>query len=291
MFEMRVTQSMLSNNLLRNLSNSYSRLGKLQEQLSTQKKITRPSDDPVVAMLGMGYRTDTNRIEQFKRNIGEVKNWVETTDDALDHAVNALQRIRELVIQASNGTYEEGQRSYIGKEIEELKKHIQTIGNTQMAGKYIFNGTETNVRPDGNFADGTIEIEVFQGIKIPVNTNGKDLFGDLISNGGVLDQIIDDLQNGNVPDEDISNHIAVIDEEIDRFLSERASIGARQNRVDLMEERLGMQEVISKRILSDNEDIDIEKAIMDLTIQESILRASLSVGSRIIQPTLVDFLR
>ena len=291
MFEMRVTQSMLSNNLLRNLSNSYSRLGKLQEQLSTQKKITRPSDDPVVAMLGMGYRTDTNRIEQFKRNIGEVKNWVETTDDALDHAVNALQRIRELVIQASNGTYEEGQRSYIGKEIEELKKHIQTIGNTQMAGKYIFNGTETNVRPDGNFADGTIEIEVFQGIKIPVNTNGKDLFGDLISDGGVLDQIIDDLQNGNVPDEDISNHIAVIDEEIDRFLSERASIGARQNRVDLMEERLGMQEVISKRILSDNEDIDIEKAIMDLTIQESILRASLSVGSRMIQPTLVDFLR
>jgi flagellar hook-associated protein 3 FlgL len=290
-FEMRVTQSMLSNNLLRNLSNSYSRLGKLQEQLSTQKKITRPSDDPVVAMLGMGYRTDTNRIEQFKRNIGEVKNWIETTDDALDHAVNALQRIRELIVQASNGIYDEGQRSYIGEEIEELKKHIQTIGNTQMAGKYIFNGTETNVRPDGNFAEGTIEIEVFQGIKIPINTNGKELFGDLISDGGVLDQIIADLQNGNVPDDDISNHIAVIDEEIDRFLSERASIGARQNRVDLMEERLGMQEVISKRILSDNEDIDIEKAIMDLTIQESILRASLSVGSRIIQPTLVDFLR
>lgn len=288
---MRVTQSMLSNNLLRNLSNSYSRLGKLQEQLSTQKKITRPSDDPVVAMLGMGYRTDTNRIEQFKRNIGEVKNWIETTDDALDHAVNALQRIRELIVQASNGIYDEGQRSYIGEEIEELKKHIQTIGNTQMAGKYIFNGTETNVRPDGNFAEGTIEIEVFQGIKIPINTNGKELFGDLISDGGVLDQIIADLQNGNVPDDDISNHIAVIDEEIDRFLSERASIGARQNRVDLMEERLGMQEVISKRILSDNEDIDIEKAIMDLTIQESILRASLSVGSRIIQPTLVDFLR
>jgi len=288
---MRVTQSMLSNNMLRNLSNSYSRLGKLQDQLSTQKKITRPSDDPVVAMLGMGYRTDVNRVEQFKRNIGEVKNWVETTDDALDHSVNALQRIRELVVQASNGTYEEGQRSYIATEIEELKEHLKTIGNTQMAGKYIFNGTQTNVRPDGTFAEGTIEIEVFQGIKIPVNTNGKELFGDLLGPASPLDAIINDLKNPAIDNSSIGNHLAVIDGEIDKFLSERASIGAKQNRVDLMEERLGMQEVISKRILSDNEDIEVEKAIMDLTIQESILRASLSVGSRIIQPTLMDFLR
>ena len=54
---MRVTQSMLSNNMIRNLSTSYSKMGKLQEQLTTKKKINRPSDDPVVAMKGIGYRT------------------------------------------------------------------------------------------------------------------------------------------------------------------------------------------------------------------------------------------
>ena len=75
---MRVTQSMLSNNVLRHLSKSYSKLGKLQDQLSTQKKITRPSDDPVVAMLGLGYRKDLNRVQQYNRNIGEIKiGWID----------------------------------------------------------------------------------------------------------------------------------------------------------------------------------------------------------------------
>lgn len=288
---MRVTQSMLSNNMLRNLSNSYTRLSKLQDQLSTQKKITRPSDDPVVAMLGLSYRTEVNRVEQYQRNIGEVRNWVDTTDEALDQAVQALQRIRELTVQASNGTYEASQRSFIAKEIEQLKEHLRDIGNTEVGGKYIFNGTKTNVRPDGVFADGDIEIEVFNGIKIKVNTIGKDLFADMFENTGVLDRLINDLNDPNVQDEDISKYIDEVQGVIDRFLAERANIGARQNRVELMEDRLGHQEVISKRILSENEDVDIEKVIVELTTQESIHRAALSVGARIIQPTLVDFLR
>ena len=77
---MRVTQSMLSNNMLTNLSSSYDRLGKLQDQMNTQKKITRPSDDPVVAMKGMTYRTNLMEVEQYKRNFNEAYNWVENTD-------------------------------------------------------------------------------------------------------------------------------------------------------------------------------------------------------------------
>ena len=68
-------------------------------------------------------------------------------------------------------------------------------------------------------------------------------------------------------------------------------VGARQNRVDLMNDRLNNQEVFSTRILSDNEDIDLERALIDLTAQESVLRASLSTSASIIQPTLMDFLR
>ena len=67
---MRVTQSMLSNNMIRNLSNSYGKLGKLQEQMTSQKKFTKPSDDPVSAMMGMNYRTNLNQVQQFSSNIG-----------------------------------------------------------------------------------------------------------------------------------------------------------------------------------------------------------------------------
>jgi len=101
---MRVTQSMLSNNMIRNISNSYERLAKLQEQILTQKKFSKPSDDPVAAMMGMNYRTSLNQVEQYSRNISEATNWVESTDSALGQAVSALQRMRELTVQASNGT-------------------------------------------------------------------------------------------------------------------------------------------------------------------------------------------
>ncbi|MGM0778009.1 MAG: flagellar hook-associated protein FlgL [Bacillota bacterium] len=286
---MRVTQSMLSNNMLRNLSNSYSRMDKLQDQISTQKKFTKPSDDPVAAMMGMNYRTDLNRIQQFTRNIGEVRNWVDSTDDALDKGVLALQRIRELTVQASNGTLEEDQRKAVAEEVKQLKEHLQNIGDTQVGGKYIFNGNQTNVRPsESGFQSGTIELEVFSGIKIPVNTEGKALFGDMLSDEGDIQKLITALETN---DPAVGDMLENVDKNIDNFLSARALIGAKQNRVELMGDRLSQQEVFSTRILSNNEDIDMEKAIIELTTQESIHRAALSVGARIIQPSLTDFLR
>ena len=69
---MRVTQSMLASNSLRNLSDSYLKMGKYQDQLSTGKKITKPSDDPVVAMKGMYYRSDLTSVDQYKRNLSEL---------------------------------------------------------------------------------------------------------------------------------------------------------------------------------------------------------------------------
>lgn len=286
---MRVTQSMLSNNMLRNLSNSYSRMDKLQDQISTQKKFTKPSDDPVAAMMGMNYRTDLNRIQQFTRNIGEVRNWVDSTDDALDKGVLALQRIRELTVQASNGTLEGDQRKAVAEEVKQLKEHLQNLGDTQVGGKYIFNGNQTNVKPsESGFQSGTIELEVFSGIKIPVNTEGKALFGDMLSEDGDIQKLITALETN---DPDVGDMLENVDKNIDNFLSARALIGAKQNRVELMEDRLSQQEVFSTRILSDNEDIDMEKAIIELTTQESIHRAALSVGARIIQPSLTDFLR
>lgn len=286
---MRVTQSMLSNNMLRNLSNSYNRLSKLQDQISTQKKFTKPSDDPVAAMMGMGYRTDLTQIQQYTRNIGEVTNWVDSTDSALNDAVSALQRIRELTVSASNGTQGEDERAAIAEEVKQLKEQLITIGDTQIGDKYIFNGNNTNVRPSENgFSSGQINVEVFKGIKIQVNTEGSSLFGDMLSSGGDIDQLITALESN---DGNVGDLLSNIDANINEFLSARSLIGAKQNRVAMMEDRLSQQEVFAQKILSDNEDIEVEKAITEFTTQESVHQAALSIGSKIIQTSLVDFLR
>jgi flagellar hook-associated protein 3 FlgL len=298
---MRVTQSMLSNNTLRHISQSYERMAKTQEQLSTGKKISRPSDDPVVAMKGMTYRTNLTEVEQYKRNLSEAYNWMENSDAALDKATSVMQRIRELTVQGSNGTLEDSQRQIIAKEVGQLKEHLISIANTQVAGKYIFNGNDTKTKPV-DFTrvppvldnENPVKIELSKGIEIAVNINPKNVFsytGGLVESGLFGD--INELEKAlNAPNTtDMGSFLEKLDSNIDNLVSERAELGARYNRVELIDARVSEQEVIANRILSDNEDADIERVITDLKMQETVHRAALGVGARIMQPSLMDFLR
>lgn len=292
---MRITQSMLTNNMLRNLSNSYERLGKFQDQLNTQKKITKPSDDPVVAIKGMRYRTDLNEIEQFQRNISEAYTWMEASDDAMDKMTQALQRVRELTVQASNGTNGADEKKNIAVEIEQLKEHIATIANTKIGNKYIFNGSNTTDAPidlaTSQISTSTSDVllEVSKGVHLNVNVKPSDLLkgsnvNDIFTD---LDNLIHDLNS----DGDVAQHLDTIDSHMSNVIAVRADLGARYNRVELIEDRLSSQEVIATKIISENEDAEMEKVIIGLTTAEAVHRAALGVGSRIIQPTLMDFLR
>ena len=289
---MRVTQSMLSTNMLRNLSKSYDSMGTYMDQLSTGKKVNKPSDDPVVAMKGMKYRTEVTEIQQYQRNTSEMHNWMESSDSALDKATQALQRLRELAIQASNDTYEGGQREIISLEVDQLREHLVDIANTRVNDKYIFNGTKTGTPPitadgaENGLPGGPVSIEVANGTKLKANVDAGAVF-----NKEMFQQIQDfsDSLKGNTGaiDDAISN----MDGILDTVVSQRADLGARMNRLELVENRLAEQEVTATRMMADNEDADIEKVIMNLKTQESVHRAALSAGGRIIQPTLMDFLR
>ncbi|MCA1011247.1 flagellar hook-associated protein FlgL [Halobacillus halophilus] len=289
---MRVTQSMLSNNMLRNLSQSYGQMGKYQEQLTTGKKITKPSDDPVVSMKGINYRSQLTEVQQYKRNIGEVHNWMDSSDSSLDKATQAMQRVRELTVQASNGTYDTEQKANIAKEIRQLKEHMADIANTKVNDKYIFNGANTTEEPVDtkvftiNSSMSKVEIGVTEGVRIQANVNPQPVFDQGLFDD--LEAFAADLENGS---NKLDGYIAVFDNKINQIVNERADLGARMNRVDLIEDRLESQEITASKMMSNNEDADIERVITNLKTQESIHRAALGVGSRIIQPTLMDFLR
>lgn len=290
---MRITQGMLSNNMLRNLTSSYSKMDTLMDQVSTGKKINRPSDDPVIAMKGMGYRTELKQIEQYKRNTSEVHNWMDNTDSALDKATQTMQKLRELAVQASSDTYDASERENIMKEVKQLKEHMMDIANTSVNGKYIFNGTDTETPPvdeNGNFdpsSTSPVLIDVASGTKLQANVNPQDVFGnDLFGN---IDSFIADLENND--QEAIEGNISSLQGGIDNIINARADLGARMNRLELVENRLSEQEIVATSTMAENEDVDYEKAITELITQESLHRAALSAGSKIIQPSLIDFLR
>ncbi len=295
---MRVTQTMLSRNFLNNLSNNYDKLGKLQDQIASQKKINKPSDDPVVAMQGINYRTNLQEIQQYKRNFSEAHDWLDNADSALDEATQAMQRIRELTVEASNGSLEDNQRKSIATEITQLRDHLVEVANTKVGNKYIFNGTDTVTKPvdlstnPPTFStnNNPVNIELAKGISLKVNPDTSvfsgqqsgDLFFD-------LNNLINDLNSSNPSN--IGGYLDKLDQATNKITNERASLGAVSNRIDLMETRNGEQEVTATKMMSDNEDADLDKVITDFIAQQSAFRAALGVGASIIQPTLLDFLK
>lgn len=281
--------------MLRNVSQSYGTLDKYMNQLSTGKKINRPSDDPVIAMRGISYRSELSKVQQYERNIGEVHSWMDNTDDALDEVGKVLHRLRELTVQASNDTYEENQRNNVSQEVQELTEHLKDIANTKVNNKYIFSGTMTteprfeNGVANANVNGDDVLIEVSDGIIINANVSGDEIFSEDFFNQ--LNGLYNTLNSPEASSEEISAYIGQIDSHEQVILNERADLGARMNRVELIENRLGQQEVSTTRLLSNNEDADIEEVIMNLVMQESVHRAALGAGARVIQPSLLDFLR
>lgn len=271
-------------------------MGKYQDQLATGKKINRPSDDPVVAIKGMFYRTNLTEVEQYKRNLNEGYQWMEGSEQGIEHATQVTQRIRELLVQGNNGSNSPEDLKAIAVEIGQLKEDLAGVANTQVAGRYIFNGTKTDSKPVTINGDGTISVamnteafnvEVSKGVQLKVNINPTNVFGQEFFN--TLQSIEDSLNSGNMTNGD--ELLSKLDGHFDVMSAERSEIGARYNRLEMIDARIQDQEIIANRILSENEDADLEKVITDLTIQESIHRASLAVGSKVIQPTLIDFLR
>jgi len=306
---MRVTQSMMSSNMLRNLNTSYSKMSKYQNMLDSGKVITRPSDDPVVAVKGMGYRIDLDKNQQYQRNLREANTWLDTTDEALDQVGGALKRVKELIVQAANDTNTADDRQKINAEMQQIKEQLRDIANTKVGENYIFSGTHTNqplytdktgpqnpaITTGGN---KPIEINVFDGISMNINTQGADLFENI---DGFMAHVTTLLESGATGPEignalglevtNGANKIPGLDGIYENALTVRADVGARQNRVEMMENRLSLQEINVTKQLSKNEDTDYAKTITDMVTQESIHQAALSVGAKIIQQTLVDFIR
>lgn len=145
----RVTQSMMNTQLIRNLNLNMSRMDNLQNQLSTGRRINKPSDDPVGISYSMRYRSELAANDQYQKNVDSAISWLENTDKTLGQVGDVMHRMRELAVKAANGTNPQMALDAIKEEIGQLQSQLVDIGNTDFNGKFIFNGQMTNVAPYG----------------------------------------------------------------------------------------------------------------------------------------------
>lgn len=317
---MRVTNSMMVNNMMRNLNHNLNRMDKLEQNLASGKKFTRPSDDPIGVSRSLRLNTEISIMEQHNRNADDAQSWLEVTEMAVANMSEVLKRAKDLTIQGANATYSDEDRSKIGVEIQELRNQLISISNTNYAGSYIFCGFKTDkplMDKNGNYdlggqtlkTDETININIGVGDAIGINFIGQKLFGrytapaDLdspvnivnVSSGDasqliqVFDQLVADLNAGNM--QSISAAIPRIENYLDNTNAVRAEIGVKTNRVELTINRIKDDTVNLNSLLSKNEDADMAEVIMKLKMSENVYKSSLSGGARIIQSTLMDFLR
>jgi flagellar hook-associated protein 3 FlgL len=302
---MRITNNMLINNMINYIGNNMNNLSKYQSQLATGKKIQVPSDDPVVAARALKLRTDVSEVEQYQRNLKDAQSWLEITEDTLAKMGDILQRARELAVEGANGTSTPEDTQKIMEEIIQLRAQFIQMSNSTYAGRYIFSGFKTNAKllnDDGTFAidvgkSEAIRYEIGIGDDININVTGGELFEDgADATAGSTGKLIQDFDNFisalNAGDHvAISSIIADLDAGINNLLRIRADVGARINRLELTSNRLDSDYVNFTKLMSDNEDVDMAEAIINLMNEENVYRASLSGGARIIMPTLVDFLK
>lgn len=302
---MRITNNMLINNMINYLGNNLNRMGKLQNQLATGKKISVPSDDPVVAARALKLRTDVSELEQYQRNVSDALSWMEVTETTLQNIGDIFQRVSELAV-GSDGSKSPVDLKKTSEEVKQLRTQLIHLSNTTYAGRYIFSGFKTDkklMNDDGTFAIGVlnnekIKFEIGIGDNIHVNVPGGDLFNNgnditAIPSSGKMVQDISDLINAmdTADYSTISTMGDILSKDMDNVLRIRADVGARMNRLELTSKRLEGDNLNFTKLMSENEDVDITSTIMNLKNEENVYNASLSAGARIIQPSLVDFLK
>lgn len=144
---MRVTLKSVNLNIQRNISRRYGDLAKLQEQLSTGKRLLRPSDDPIDVTNDLKMRTKQKQMKQYKRNMEDGLAYMGVSSTALTSMNDLLHRMRELAVQAANDTLIDTEREFIQQEVNQLFRQVISVTNTKFKGDYIFNGTQTKIPP------------------------------------------------------------------------------------------------------------------------------------------------
>lgn len=295
----RITQGMVNTQYMRNLNNNLNRMNVLQEQMSTSRKINRPSDDPVGLSYALRYRSELGANEQYQENVSSAISWLEYTDTMLSQAGEVLNKARELSVQAANGTNSVDALQAVKSEMNQLYEQLVTIGNSSFNGKYIFNGQKTDIPPytstdavNQNTDEGVIRFDVGGWTTLSVNVDGNQAFGSSASDTNAFKLLKDTISNLEKSDfTAISAGLGKMDERITAFLEVRADIGAKTNRINLANERLQDAKINLSTLQSSTEDADMAETITGFNTDQSVYQASLSMGAKILQSSLLDYLR
>lgn len=205
---MRMTNKIMQNNSLYNINNNKILQDKLSTQMSTQKKLTRPSDDPVVAIRALRLRTSVSELTQYyEKNAPDAESWLEVTEKALDTGTKVLTDLAKQATKGANKDLGVEDLTIIVQQMKTLRDEYYSTGNVDYAGRYVFTGYRTNTTlsftSEVEDPNATYSYEITQPVKI--GDFDSINYTDMSKLEGLTKSNYDSAAYENVTEQDISN--------------------------------------------------------------------------------------
>lgn len=298
----RVTQRMLTSRSLTSVEAGLNRMSQAQEQLSTGKKLNRPSDSPTDTTVALRARAGVAEQQQYQRNAQDGVGWLSAVDTALQEVNNQLRRAYTLTVEGANtGSSDATSDAALATEVDQIKQSILASANTQYLGRPVFGGTTaggTAFSADSSGTvtyvgdDGSVNRRVGVDTVVRVDSPGTSVFGDN-SVGGTnifdhLDALSTALRSGK-PD-DIQASIGILQADMDRISAATADEGARMNQINQASNVASASQLALQKTQSDVEDVDVAEATIEMQTQTNAYQAALMAVSKTSQQSLLDFL-
>lgn len=293
----RVTQRSIASTVLSGLNTNMARLEKTQQQLSSGKLVSKASDAPGAAAAAMSFRSDLSTLNQYARNADDGVGWLDTADSSLQAVYSYVSKARDLASQGmTSGSYGSPEaREALANEVDQIRQAVIGLANTTYLDRPIFGGTTNKqiaFNQDGSYAgdSGSVERTVSANTKVRVDADAEDVFGTGTSQlFTVLNAISSSLRGGDTTA--LSADISRLDGANKQVLSGLSTTGARYNQVSQMRQAATDRSLAITSQLSNVEDIDLPKTITDMALQDTAYKAALAATAKVIQPSLIDFLR
>jgi flagellar hook-associated protein 3 FlgL len=294
----RVTQSMLTDRSLDRLNGSLSRLAEIQEHLSTGRVLNRASDNPADAATAMRLRAAIGAQQQYVRNAEDGTGWLDTLDSTLGTSNDLIRRARELGLQGVSGAAGQQSREALATEIDQLRAALVGVANTTYVDRPVLGGTTAGsvaFSESGGAVTFTgdshrVDRTVAEGVVVDVSTPGPTAFGP--DGDNVFDHLSAlsaALRSGDTTG--IRAGIDALQADGERLVVARTDVGARAARVERAATTAADTELSLTSSLAEIENADLPRTMVDLKMQEVAYQAALAATARVLQPSLVDFLR
>lgn len=313
---MRITNRYMTNSSVRNIQLNLGNLARSQEQLSTSKRILRPSDDPNSMGQFLSIKSYLTYMEQYNQNIDDGLNYLNLSDSSMGTLGDILAKANEYTIQAANDTYSAEQRAAIARQIDKMIDQVVDLGNSSVGDKFIYAGTKNDAIPFKRVGDtiiysgdtNEVRREVLAGTSYRIDSpgigvlpdpagvfglaTGPDINGDYTVGDGIFKVLFDlrDRLDSN-DTAGLQSSIGELKDATNDLLSYRVQVGARASHFETMKNILADQEVKLTENLNNIEGADMARLSIEYSQQLLSYEASLAAGAKILQVSLLDFLR